>query len=199
MSEEQVGADLEELKPEATAETVPDSTRSAVDVRTMTYVAVSVALAAALSFVPLFEMPQGGSVALEMVPIIFLSFYRGVKPGILAGVLYGFIDLALEPFIVHPAQVILDYPLAYGLVGLAGLAGSGGPIAVGIGALIGGTLRFASHLLSGAIFFAEYAPEGQSAWLYSAIYNGSYMSVSILLAVPVVYTLLKAMNREGSD
>lgn len=177
---------------------LPDSSSGAgFDTRTITYVAVAVALAAALNFVPLFKMPQGGSVALDMVPIIFLAFYRGVRPGLLAGVIYGFIDYLLAPFFVHPAQLLLDYPLAFGLLGLAGFIRGRGPVAIGLGTVLAGLLRFTAHFFSGVIFFAEYAPKGQSPWLYSALYNGSYMSVSIILSVPLVYALLRAMRRES--
>ena len=187
-------------KARSQAGELPSSTtRTRFDVRTITYVAVSVALAAALNFVPLFKMPQGGSVALDMVPIIFLAFYRGVRPGVLAGVIYGFVDYIFSPFFVHPAQLLLDYPLAFGLLGLAGLAGNRGPLLVSLGTVFAGLLRFGAHYFSGVIFFASYAPEGQSPWLYSAIYNGSYMSVSILLSIPIVYTLLKVMNAEGAQ
>ena len=197
MPEETKKALLDKAPPQA--EELPSSTTGArFDVRTITYVAVTVALAAALNFVPIFKMPQGGSVALDMVPIIFLAYYRGVGPGVLAGAIYGFVDYQFEPFFVHPAQLILDYPLAFGLLGLAGLAGNRGPLLVGIGTVFAGLLRFGAHYFSGVIFFASYAPEGQSPWLYSAIYNGSYMSVSILLSVPIVYTLLKVMNAEGA-
>ena len=192
---EQVAVD----ESEAAADALPSSSgRTAFDARTISYVAVTVALAAALNFVPLFKMPQGGSVALDMVPIIFLAYYRGVGPGILAGAIYGFVDYQFDPFFVHPAQLILDYPLAFGLLGLAGLAGNRGPLLVGLGTVFAGLLRFGAHYFSGVIFFASYAPKGQSPWLYSAIYNGSYMSVSILLSVPIVYTLLKVMNAEGA-
>ena len=197
MSEETKKALLEKA-PLQDRELPSSTTGARFDVRTITYVAVTVALAAALNFVPIFKMPQGGSVALDMVPIIFLAYYRGVGSGVLAGAIYGFVDYQFEPFFVHPAQLILDYPLAFGLLGLAGLAGNRGPLLVGIGTVFAGLLRFGAHYFSGVIFFASYAPEGQSPWLYSAIYNGSYMSVSILLSVPIVYTLLKVMNAEGA-
>lgn len=197
MPEETRKAALDEAQPQTT-ELPSHSTEVRFDVRTITYVAMTVALAAALNFVPLFKMPQGGSVALDMVPIIFLAYYRGVGPGILAGAIYGFVDYQFSPFFVHPAQLILDYPLAFGLLGLAGLARNRGPLLIGLGTVLAGLLRFGAHYFSGAIFFASYAPKGQSPWLYSAIYNGSYMSVSILLAVPIIYTLLKAMSAEGA-
>ena len=84
-------------------------------------IGLAVALAWALNFLKLWEMPYGGSVALDMAPIMLLALRRGWKVGVLTGVLYGFANMLPRPFIVHPAQMILDYPLAFGLVGLSGL------------------------------------------------------------------------------
>ena len=80
-----------------------------------------IALSAALSYVKVFSLPQGGSVtAGSMVPIIWLSLRRGPKIGLFACMLYGVVQLMFEPFIYHPAQVLLDYPIAFGALGLAG-------------------------------------------------------------------------------
>lgn len=80
-----------------------------------------VAVSTALSYVKVFSLPQGGSVtAGSMVPIIWLSLRRGPKIGVFAAVLYGLVQLVVEPFIFHPVQVLLDYPVAFGALGLAG-------------------------------------------------------------------------------
>ena len=171
--------------------------KNELSIRTIAEIGIMVALAAVLSLLPIFTMPNGGKVSLSMVPILFLAFYRGPTVGILAGVVFGFVDYPLEPFFVHPAQVLLDYPLAFGLVGVAGFFGKDSFIKVAAGTITGGLARFAAHLLSGVIFFASYAPEGQSVWLYSAIYNGSFMLPSTLIAIPIVYALLRAFGETG--
>jgi len=80
-----------------------------------------VALSTGLSYVKVFSLPQGGSVtAGSMVPVIWLSLRRGPKTGLFACMLYGLVQLMVEPFIYHPAQVLLDYPIAFGALGLAG-------------------------------------------------------------------------------
>lgn len=168
-----------------------------MDTRVIAEVAITVALAAALNLIPLFKLPQGGSVSLDMIPIFFLAFYRGPLMGMLAGAIYGFVDYTMDPFFVHPAQLILDYPLAFALVGLAGFFGSDNPVKVAAGIIFGATARFSAHLVSGAIFFASYAPKGQNPWLYSAIYNGSYMTLSTIIAIPIVYTMLQAFRNTG--
>ena len=80
-----------------------------------------VSLSTALSYIKLFGLPQGGSVtAGSMVPILWLALRRGARIGLFGAAVYGFVQLAVEPFIFHPAQVLLDYPIAFGMLGLAG-------------------------------------------------------------------------------
>ncbi len=80
-----------------------------------------VALATALSYIKLFSLPQGGSVtAASMVPILWLALRRGAKVGLFGAAVYGCVQLVIEPFIFHPVQVLLDYPIAFGMLGLAG-------------------------------------------------------------------------------
>src|SRR4029450_8981349 len=90
------------------------------DTRVLTEAALAVALAFVLGFVVLFKMPYGGSVSLEMIPLILLALRQGWKVGVVAGAAYGLLDLAIDPFVVHPLQLVLDYPLAFGVLGLAG-------------------------------------------------------------------------------
>jgi thiamine transporter len=133
-------------------------------------------------------MPQGGSVtAVSMVPLLWLALRRGAGTGILGGVIFGLVDLFPQPFIVHPVQFLLDYPLAFGALGLAGLT-RGHPI---FGTLVGITGRFVCHFLSGIVFFASYTPEGMNPILYSTIYNGSYLVVEGIFSAIVVYVLTK--------
>ncbi|MEM3551465.1 MAG: energy-coupled thiamine transporter ThiT [Candidatus Bathyarchaeia archaeon] len=145
-----------------------------------------VALATALSYIKVFSLPQGGSVtAGSMTPIIWLALRRGPKIGLLAAVIYGLVQLIAEPFIFHPAQVLLDYPIAFGVLGLAGFFQKRPFIGVNIG--IWG--RFIAHFISGIIFFAQYAPEGMHPIVYSAIYNGSYILPELAITVYIVYLL----------
>ena len=92
---------------------------------------VFVAMAGALALVShsFFGLPQGGSINLGMVPIFWLAIRRGPKIGIFAGAVLGVVDLAIEPFVVNPAQFILDYPLAFACLGLAGFFCKFGPLA----------------------------------------------------------------------
>jgi thiamine transporter len=129
-----------------------------------------------------------------MIPLILLALRQGWKVGVVAGAAYGLLDLAIDPFVVHPVQLILDYPLAFGALGLAGLFKPTVRGAV-LGATVAVLARFACHFLSGVIFFASYAPEGWNLYLYSAAYNAAYLVPSLGIAVVVTVVLLKALER----
>jgi len=147
-----------------------------------------IALATILYFTRIYTFPQGGSVTLgSMIPLMLLSLRRGAKIGISAGVIYGLIILYLEPFVYNPFQVLLDYPLAFGALGLAGLFRRLPIIGVAI-AMLG---RFVCHFLSGIIFFASFAPPEMSPIVYSALYNGSYLGVEFVISAIIIYALLR--------
>jgi thiamine transporter len=163
------------------------------DTRVLTEAALAVALAFVLGFFVLFKMPFGGSVSLEMIPLILLSLRQGWKVGVVAGATYGLLDLAIDPFVVHPLQLLLDYPLAFGVLGLAGLFKPTVRGAI-LGATVAVLARFFCHFLSGVVFFASYAPEGWNPFLYSTAYNAAYLVPSFLIAIVVVVVLLKALD-----
>ena len=152
-------------------------------------IAIFVALATALSFIIVYTLPQGGAItAGSMVPILWLALRRGTKVGIVAGVLYGLIQLIILPYAYNPWQTLLDYPLAFGCLGLAGLFKKW-PIA---GVVVGITGRFIMHFLSGAWYFAAIYAPGINPYLYSAVYNGSYLIPEMALSVFIVYLLQKS-------
>jgi thiamine transporter len=164
------------------------------DTRVLTEAALAVALAFVLGFVVLFRMPNGGSVSLEMIPLILLALRQGWKVGVVAGAAYGLLYLAIDFFVVHPVQLLLDYPLAFGALGLAGLFK---PTVLGavLGATVAVLARFACHFLSGVVFFASVAPEGWNPYLYSAAYNAAYLAPSLGIVLVVTVVLLKALER----
>ena len=150
--------------------------------------AVFIALSVALSYVKVYHLPQGGSItAGSMVPVLWLSLRRGVRVGLFTCIVYGLIQLMVEPFFVHPVQFLLDYPIAFGVLGLAGLFRNLPLIGVCV-AIVG---RFIAHFLSGIVFFATYAPAGMHPAIYSAIYNGSYLIGELVVSAIIIYIILK--------
>src|SRR5712692_9262163 len=96
--------------------------RQAVPVKILAEMASAIALSGALSLITIFTLPQGGSITLaSMVPVLLFALRRGPKLGVIAGAILGLVVLVEMPFVVHPAQLLLDYPLAFGALGLAGL------------------------------------------------------------------------------
>lgn len=158
--------------------------------RDLTAIGTGAALAVVLGLIckalPLPRLPYGGSITLESIPILFVALSRGWRPGIWTGVLCGVLQLLLDAHIYHPVQVLLDYPVAFGLLGFAATVSYPIP-----GILIASALRFLAHFTSGIVFFGAYAPEGTSVWIYSAAYNATYIIPDAILASILVPLLLR--------
>ena len=163
--------------------------------------ALCLALAFVLSYIKLFDLPQGGAVtAASLLPIIAFAYSYGLAPGLVVGVAYGLLQMIQDPWIVSPVQAILDYPLAFACIALAAVArklpDSWGWLA---GIALGGVGRFVCHVLSGVVFFAEYAEgTGMSPLAYSVSYN-SFVFVdlaicAVVMAFPQVRRALKKMT-----
>ena len=91
-------------------------------VKVLVFSAVAIALGTALSMVSIVKMPQGGSLTLfSMFVVSMIGYFFGPVQGILCGIAYGMLQLAIGPYVVHPAQLLLDYPIAFGMLGLSGL------------------------------------------------------------------------------
>jgi thiamine transporter len=163
------------------------------DTRILAEAALTIALAFVLGLIKVFEMPFGGSISLEMIPLLLLALRQGPVVGMVTGAAYGMLNLAVEPFIVHPVQVIFDYPLPFAALGLAGIfmPTLRGAIA---GTVIAVLARFAAHFVSGVVFFASYAPEGWNPYVYSALYNATYLVPSLIISLVVVGVLLRALQ-----
>jgi len=154
--------------------------------------AMGIAIAIVLSQFRLFRMPQGGSVTLMAIPLLVIAFRWGGKAGFLTGVGTGVIRLFLGAYVIHWAQFILDYPLAFSAVGLAGFLGSK-PLA---GLVAGGAGRFFFHFLAGMVFFGAYAPEGTPVAIYALTYNLTYMGPEILLSILTVPLVIQRISPE---
>lgn len=153
-------------------------------VKVLTYSAICMALSFVLSHLPLFQMPFGGSVTLLSVFFITLiGYWFGPVAGISSGVAYGFLMLVANPFVVHPAQVLLDYPLASGALGLSGFFRGKNIIVAYLVAVAG---KFVFHAISGYIFWYMFAPEGWSPLLYTIAYNASYLSVEAAITIAII-------------
>jgi len=146
-----------------------------ITTRQLVFSAMAIALAMVTSMVKLMEMPMGGSVTLlSMLFIVLIAYWYGPVAGITTGMAYGLLQFVLEPIFYTLPQMLLDYPLAFGALGLAGFFHKK-KFGLQIGYLVGVAGRFIFATLSGVIFFASYAPEGMNPWVYSILYQGSYL------------------------
>ncbi len=160
--------------------------------RTLAEGGLSVALTMLLGMIVFWKMPQGGSIhAAHMVPLLFFALRRGTKAGILAGVVYGALHFLIgAKYSLHPLSIFLDYVFAYGALGLAGLAGADSTRMQGVLAAIGAMLaRIALTIVSGAVVFGSYAPEGMNPWIYSFGYNMTTMVPDLVLNAIVLWLL----------
>ncbi len=157
-------------------------------------IAICAALSVVLSFISIFKMPQGGSVGLTMIPIVLVSIRRGAIPGMITGAIYGAISLAIDGVIYHPLSILLDYILAFGILGISGLFGKSIK-GIMLGSVAGVFGRFVCSLVSGAVIFASYAPKGQNPWVYSCIYQATYLLPELVIMLWIlVFLRIKAKN-----
>ena len=160
-------------------------------IKQLVFCAMAVALGTVLSNIKLFDLPYGGSVTmLSMLVICLPGYFFGFGAGLMTGLAYGVLQLLIDPYILFPAQLVMDYLLAFGALGLSGLfSGAKNGLVKGYAVAVLG--RYVFVVLSGCIFFASYAWEGWGVLPYSLVYNGSYIfseaaiSIVIILLPPV--------------
>lgn len=173
--------------------------------KTLAVSAVLMALSVALGALTLFRMPQGGSVTpFSMLPIFLAAYYFGVSKGMLVGVGVGILNLLLNPYIVHPVQVLLDYPMAFGALAIGGILRNRKKIGMIFGYLLGVLCRYLVAVASGVIFFSAYAPENFNGLTWSLWYNLTYLGVEaamtvVVLMVPIVRNTLEKLRSQAES
>lgn len=161
-------------------------------------IGIALALSTVLHVFKIMELPNGGSITLgSMIPILLISIVYGPEVGFLTGFIEGLIVLIMHPFILQPVQVLFDYPLPYMVLGLAGYFKNNRYIAT----IIAVFARFICHYISGVVFFASYAKD-MSPYLYSFLYNGSFLGIDLLICLGIMAVLplnqLKTMMSKSS-
>ena len=165
--------------------------RKMSDTRSIVYGAISIALSFALSYARIFKLPQGGSVTFaSLLPLMIYCCMFGTRRGLIVCTIYGVLQALQDPYIIHPMQFLLDYPLAFGLIGVSGIFMEKGVfkdkkvVAFLLGGVIAVVLRYACHVCSGVFAFADYADLDKygTAIAYSLAYN-SFAFVDMLIAL----------------
>ena len=175
---------------------------SLTSTKKLVYSAMGVALAMVTSFIKVWEMPMGGSDSLlSMLFVCLIGYWFGPKYGLITGAAFGLLQFILNPYMVSIPQVLLDYPLAFGALGLSGFF-CNKKYGLQIGFVVGVLGRFVFSTLSGVVFFASYAPEGMNPWVYSSLYQGTYLGAEgiltlILISLPPVTRALNTIKRQA--
>ena len=172
--------------------------------KVIAYAGVCISLSFALSFVKFFTVgANGGSVTLaSLLPLMIFSYAFGTKKGVFAGAIYGLLQCLQNPQIYEPMQVLLDYPIAFGAIGVCGAFKNAKFVKTDLlkfvlGAILAVTLRYFSHVLSGYYVFSSWAWEGWGALAYSFVYNlYCYVDLAIVIAVGLVAFSSKAFIGE---
>ena len=175
--------------------------KSRVALRVLCEGALMVALAQILSYLKLWELPQGGSVTIGMFPIFLFCILWGFGPGMLASVVFSVLQLVLDGAYAYSWQSMLgDYIVAFSVLGVAGLFArmKGGFF---LGSIAGCVARFLVHWIVGATFWAESMPDRffgmtmTSPWFYSALYNGCFMLLDLVMILVIGALLYKPMGK----
>ncbi len=169
--------------------------------------ALMIALSTVLSMVKIFEFPQGGSItAVSMVPVALVALRHGTKWGLTSAFVFSLLQM-LMGFVPPPANdillfvlvVLLDYVLAFTVLGLSRIMGW--PLrkykaaSAGMGVLVVCLLRYLCSFLSGILVWYPYAPEGVPVWLYSLSYNGAYMIPEAILSCVAAVLIFAALDK----
>lgn len=176
------------------------------DTRSIVYGAIAIAMSFALSYARFIHLPQGGSVTFaSLLPLMIYCCMFGTRRGIVVCLIYGCLQALQDTYIIHPVQFILDYPLAFGMIGVSGFFCERTPlkknklIAFIVGAVIAVVLRYACHICSGVFAFADYADleTYDTAIAYSFAYNSfTIVDLAIDLAAGILLLLSPAFRRQ---
>jgi thiamine transporter len=163
--------------------------------------ALCIAMSYALSFIKFKIWPEGGSIDIVMVPLLIYTWRRGFGWGVAAGLIFGTIKCFFAGGFAWGWQsILLDYSIAYAVVGLGGLVRKV-KFGLPLGAVVGSVCRFIVHFISGVTIYKILEPTEfagtmySSPVLYSIIYNGSYMAANLVLAVVICFLLEKPLAK----
>ena len=170
------------------------SSKKTFNTRSIVYASVSIATATILNYFVIFTMPQGGSVTLfRVLPLLIYAYIFGAKRGFIVGAIYGIIDFIAKPYLFHPVQFILDYPLAFSTVGFVGIFGNNKlkmrNFSFILGTVIFGFARFSCSTIAGYLYL-------NTPFWGSAAYN-SMILIDTAVALVGVIILLCSKSFQG--
>ena len=158
--------------------------------KSIVYAAICIAMSFALSYIRFLQLPQGGCITLaSLLPLMIYSYLFGIRKGVLAGVVAGFLLFIQEPWFYHPIQFLLDYPIAFGAIGLSGLFHEKKifedkkVVQFLLGGLLSVIIRYFSHVVSGVFVFGT-GDENYTDVAWSFLYNSfAFADMAICMVV----------------
>lgn len=178
--------------------------KKARDTKRIAFAGICVCMSFTLAIIKFSPVQYGGSITIaSFVPILIYAYVYGPIDGFLVGLIHGLLNFVEDPYILTPATFIFDYLLAFMSVGVMGFFGKmrrkeKGCLPIVLGCVAVFSLRFASHLVSGMIFFMQNAvwvsfPNWATgnAFIYSFIYQCVYIPADALIATAVLIALCK--------
>lgn len=160
--------------------------KKTMSTKQLVFCAMIIALGTVASMLKVYEFPFGGAITLcSMLVVCLAGYFYGPVTGILTASAYGILQFIIQPYIVFPLQVIIDYVMAFGALGLSGVfyKSKKGLLK---GYLLGVLGRYVFVVISGWIFFGMYAWEGWAPLPYSLVYNGIYIGAEALITVAII-------------
>lgn len=169
--------------------------------RQLVFSAVAMALGLITSeFIPTISLPMGGSITLfSMLFITLIGYWYGLGAGLTTALAYGLLQFVLDPKFVSFGQLLLDYVLAFGALGLSGIF-SNKKHGLILGYITGVAGRYIFATIAGVVIWGIYAPPEMSPLVYSLTYQATYIVPElvltlILLALPPVKKGLEAVKK----
>ncbi len=170
------------------------------DTKTLVMGALCLGLAFILSFIKLWEMPQGGSITLaSALPIILFGYIYGWKPGFIVAFTYSLLQMIQSPgYVMNIPQALLDYVIAFTILGIAGFFRKN----IFVGTISAYVLRYFAHVVAGLIWYQQYNATSFSGTAYCFLYNLVFLLPElciclIILAVPNVRKLFKQLQQKA--
>lgn len=179
------------------------------DLIVITEGALITALALVLSFVPHSTGVSSVEFVYGLIPMAIFALRRGLKAGLMAGLVWGILDLVLRGFsnggFLNPLQGFVEYPLAFGVIGLIGLGSfrvkraiENGKSALGLiifYSAIGFFAKYFLHFIAGGIYWGSYAPKTMNPWIYSLVINGGSFIANLIMMLVLAVVLNRVFKR----
>lgn len=150
------------------------------------YLALFIVLDYISNIVPLFKMPNGGTLGLGTIALLLASYQLGWQKGLLTAMLSVLLQFVTgQMYILGFVQFSLDYFIAFSIYGIACLFPNWKWFYSGV--LFTNLVRFISSTISGVVFYGV-------TWWGSVVYQASYMIPTTILGLVLVPLIVKGMG-----